>query len=72
MKDKIEGKIIDEFVGSKSKMHSIKNIDAKESNTKKGVNIATELNEFKDTLFNKEIIRHKMKRIHSKKHKIGT
>ena len=72
MKDKIEGEIIDEFVGSKSKMHSIKNIDAKESNTKKGVNIATELNEFKDTLFNKEIIRHKMKRIHSKKHKIGT
>ena len=25
----------------------------------KGVNIATEFNEFKDTLFNKKIIRHK-------------
>ena len=72
MKDKKEGKIIDEFVGSKSKIHSIKNIDAKECNAKKGVNIATELNEFKDTLFSKEIIRHKMKRIHSKKHNIGT
>ena len=29
----------------------------------KGVNIATEFNEFKETLFNKKIIRHKMRRI---------
>ena len=33
----------------------MKNIDGKESNTAKGVNIATEFNEFKDTL--KKIIR---------------
>ena len=39
MKDKFEGKIIDEFVGLKSKMYSIKNIDGKEFNTTKGVNI---------------------------------
>ena len=32
----------------------MKNIDGKESNTAKGVNIATEFNEFKDTLFNKK------------------
>ena len=32
----------------------------------KGVNIATEFNEFKDALFNKKIIRHKMKRIQVK------
>ena len=63
-----EGKIIDEFVGLKSKMYSIKSIDGKESNTAKGVNIATEFNEFKDTLFNKKIIRHKIKRFQSKKH----
>ena len=44
----------------------------KKSNTAKGVNIATEFNEFKDTLFNKKVVRHKMKRIQSKKHKIGT
>ena len=44
MKDVSEGKIIDEFVGLKSKMHSVKNIDGKESNTAKGVNIATEFN----------------------------
>ena len=50
----------------------MKNIDGKESNTAKGVNIATEFNEFKDTLFNKKIMRHKMKRIQSKKHKLGT
>ena len=72
MKDESEGKIIGEFVGLKSKMYSMKNIDGKESNTAKGVNIATEFNEFKDTLFNKKIIRHKMRRIQSKKHKMGT
>ena len=61
MKDKSEEKIIDEFDGLKSKMYSMKNIGDKESNTTKGVNIVTEFNEFKDTLFNKKIIRHKMK-----------
>ena len=44
MKDEFEGKIIDEFVGLKSKMHSLNNIDSKESNTEKGANIATEFN----------------------------
>ena len=53
-------------------MYSIKKIDGGESSTAKGVNIATEFNEFKDVLFNKKIIRHKMKRIQAKKHKIGT
>ena len=48
-----EGKITDEFVGLKSKMCSIKYIDVTESNTAKGVNIATKFSEFKDTLFNK-------------------
>ena len=42
MKDVSEGKIIDEFVGLKSRMHSMKNIDGNESNTTKGVNIATD------------------------------
>ena len=71
MKDESEGKIIGEFVGLKSKMYSMKNIDGKESNTAKGVNIASEFNEFKETLFNKRIIRHKLRRIQSKKHKMG-
>ena len=54
MKGESEGKIIDEFVGLKLKMYSMKNIDDKESNTAKGVNIATEFNEFTDTLFKKK------------------
>ena len=51
MKDVFEGKINDEFVGLQSKMYSMKNIDGKESITAKGVNIVTEFNGFKDTLF---------------------
>ena len=72
MKDEFGGVIVIEFVGLKSKMYSMKNIDGKESNTAKEVNIATEFNEFKDTLFNKKVLRHKMRRTQSKKHKIGT
>ena len=41
--------------------------DGKESNTAKGINTATEFNEFTDTLFSKKVMRHKMKRIQSKK-----
>ena len=33
---------------------------------------ANEFDKFKDVLFNEKIIRHKMKRIQSKKHKLGT
>ena len=72
MKDVSEGKVIDEFVELNSKMYSMKNVEGKEYNTKKGVNIATEFNEFKDTFFNKKVLRHKMKRIQSKKYEIGT
>ena len=53
-------------------MYSIKKIDGKEHNTAKGVSIATEFDKFKDVLFNEKIIRHKMKRIQSKKHKLRT
>ena len=67
MKDVSEGKVIDEFAGLKSKMYSMKNIDGKEFNTTKGVNIGTVFSEFKDTSFNQKIIRHKMKRVQGKK-----
>ena len=46
-------------------MYSIKKIDGEESSTAKGVNMVTEL-------FNKKFVRHKMKRIQSKKHKLET
>ena len=42
-----------------------RNIDSKEFNTAKGVNVATGFN-------NKKIVRYKMKRIQRKKHKPGT
>ena len=59
MKDKSEGKIIGKFVGLNSKMYSMLSDDGRESNIAKGVNIATEFNEFKYILFNKKVLRHK-------------
>ena len=44
-------------------------MDGKESNTVKGVSIATEFNELKTT---KKILRHKIRTIQSKLHKICT
>ena len=56
MKDEFDGVIVDEFVGLNSKMYSIKNSDGKECNTAKEVNIATEVNELKNVLFNKKLL----------------
>ena len=53
-------------------MYSIKNIVGKEYNTAKGVNIVTEFDDFKNVFLNKKIIRHKMRRIQAKTHKLGT
>ena len=46
--------------------------DGKESNTAKGINIASYFNEFEDTLVNKKVVRHKMKITQSKKIKLRT
>ena len=51
-------------------MYSMKTIDG--GIAPKGVNIATAFNESKHTLFNKKALRHRMKRIQDKKHKMGT
>ena len=72
MKDECRGMLINKFVGLKSKMHCMLSDDDEESNTAKGVHIASELQEYKDTLLTKKIIGYKMRRIQSKKHKIGT
>ena len=56
MKNELGGVIVNEFVGLKSKMYSVKKIDGKECNSAKGVSIATEFDKFKDVLFNKKII----------------
>ena len=44
-----------------------KNIVGKEFNTAKGEITRTEFNEFNATLFNKKVLRHKMRRIQGKK-----
>ena len=72
VKDKFGGVIVHEFVALKSKMYSLTKNDGKECNTAKRVSIAFEFNKFKDVFFNKTFIKHKMKRIESKKHKLGT
>ena len=53
MKDEFGGIILNESVGSKSKMYFMAKIDGKECNIAKGVRIATEFNKFKDVLFGK-------------------
>ena len=72
MKDEYKGIPINKFVVLKSKMHCMLSDDNKESNTAKIVNISIELEEYEETLLNKKIIRHKMKKIQSKNHKICT
>ena len=76
MKDEDKGRIISEFVGLKSKMYSLVTIDNKEIKNGKGVKINVVKNtrhkEYLNVLFNKNCIRHKMKIIQSKLHRIGT
>ena len=72
MKDEFGEFIVERFVGLKSNIYSMKQNNGKEDNTAKGVSIVTEFNKFKDVLFNKKLLRHKMRRIQSNKHKLGT
>ena len=72
MKDEFKGIPINKYIGLKSKINCIVSNDYTEVNTEKRVNISTEFNEYEDFLLNEKKIRHKMKRIQSKKHKIGT
>ena len=66
MTDEYKGIQINKFVGLKLKMHSMLSDDGKKSNTAKGVKFASKFGESKDTLFNKKVVRNKMKRIQSK------
>ena len=76
LKDESEGKIDDEFVGLKLKMYSMKDVDGKQNKIGKGVNSVAVNNikyeEYIAVLFNKKVVRHVMKRIQSKLHKIET
>ena len=65
----------DEFNGIywfKIKMYSLISVDYKEVNKAKGVNKKLRHKEYLDVLFGKKVVRHNMKRIQSKLHKIGT
>ena len=72
MKDELKGKIISEYVGLKSKMYSLTSIDDEEVTKVKGVNKKIRHKKFVYVWFNKKVIRHNMKRIQSKLHRIGT
>ena len=61
MKDEFKRKIINEFAGLKSKMHSLISVDGEEVTKAKGVNKKIRHKEFFDVLFNKKGIRHNMK-----------
>ena len=72
MKDEFKKIPINKFIELKSKMYCIVSENGEEVTTAKGVNISIEFKEYENVLFNKKLIRHKMKRIQSKLHKIGT
>ena len=67
MKNDFKGRIISEFVPLKSKMYSLISADDEEVTKAKGVN-----EKIRHKEFNKEVIRHNIKRIQSKLHRIGT
>ena len=71
-KDEFNGVKIDEFVGLKSKMYSLISRNDKEVNKAKGVNLKLRHKEYVEALFNNKVVRHKMKRIQSNLHEIGT
>ena len=72
LKDELNGARIKEFVGLKSKMYSSTAKDDKEVNKAKGVNLKLRHKEYVDVLFNKKVVRHKMKRIQSNLHGVNT
>ena len=72
MGDEFKGETVSEFAGLKSKMYSLISVDNEEVTKAKGVNKKIRNKEFVSFLFNKKVIRHNMKIIQSKLHRIGT
>ena len=75
MKHELKREIISEFVGLKPKMYSLVDVDCEESKKAKGVNkcLANGIRQkIVNVLFGGKLIRHRMKRIQSKFHRLGT
>ena len=70
MKDEMGGSVVSEFVGLKSKMYSLVTVDDEEKTMAKGVNKKLRYSEFFDVLFDKKTVRHNMKRIQAKRHRL--
>ena len=72
MKDEYGGKLINKCIGLKSKMYSILGENDNEKSTNNGHNAFIEIRESHVILFQKKILRHKMRGIKSKNQNIGT
>ena len=72
MKEELNGVKTVEFVGLKSKMYSLIASGDNEINKTEGVNKKLKHEEYLSVLFNRKVVRHKMKKIRSNLHRIGT
>ena len=76
MKDEFRARIINEFVRLKPKMYPLITVNSEDVRKAKGFNKNVVRNigheEYINVLFNKKMMRHKMKRIQSKLHRTGT
>ena len=72
MKDEYGGKVIYEFVRAKPKSYTIIDVNNCEKSVHKGHSFNFKSSEFKDIINNRKVVRHSMKKIISKNHKIYT
>ena len=72
MKDEYGGTPISEYAGAKPKSYTLIDINNCEKSTHKGHSSNFKSSEFKDIINNKKVIRHPMKKITFKNHKIYT
>ena len=70
MENELSGsKVINEFVGLGRKMYSLSSYDSYKA---KRINLKPRQQEYFDILFGKKVVRHKMNRIQSVLHNVGT
>ena len=72
LKDEYGGTPIKEYVGTKSKTYSIRDMNYCKNNTHKGHNYNIIYDDFEDVLFNEKVIRHSMGGMESIDHKMYT